>query len=120
MGRPRKTVEVHGESISKTRAPARTPQARENQLVNAAVELAERQIRDGSVSSQVLTHYLKLASSRERLEQEKLRGEINMNKAKEEQLASQKRVEEMYAEALNAMRSYSGQPVLEVEPDYDD
>ncbi len=90
------------------RRPATTPDARENQMIALAVDLAERQIREGTVSSQVLTHYLKLGSSRERLEQERLRNENEVLKAKAEAMASQKRVEEMYGAALSAMRSYAG------------
>lgn len=87
---------------------ATTPEAVENQLVALAVQRAEQQIRDGTVSAQVLTHYLKLASPRERLERERLEKENELLRAKVEALASQARVEELYAEALNAMRTYSG------------
>jgi len=89
--------------------PASTPENRENQLVSLAVDLAERQMIEGSASAQIITHYLKLGSSRENLEQERLRNENELLNAKVEQLASAKRVEELYSEALNAMRSYAGQ-----------
>jgi hypothetical protein len=102
------------------RPPATTPEGRENQLIGLAVELAERQLLEGTASSQVITHYLKLGTSRERLEQEKLRHENELLKAKKEALASQARVEELYMEALGAMRGYQGQPPLEVEGEYDD
>lgn len=94
---------------SPRRRPATTPEARENQLISAAVELAEKQLLDGTASSQVITHYLKLGSSREKLEQERLRHENELMSAKAEMLASQKRVEDLYARALDAMRSYAGQ-----------
>ena len=94
---------------SSRRRPATTPESRENQLIAAAVDLAEKQIREGTVSSQVLTHYLKLGSSREKLEQERLKNENAMLKAKTDALASAKKVEELYGLALNAMRSYAGQ-----------
>lgn len=103
------------ESPKNPRRRATTPEGRENQLVSLAVELAERQLRDGTASSQVITHYLKLSTSREALEQEKLRRENELLKAKAEALESAKRVEAMYEEALTAMRRYSGQ-VIEVEP----
>lgn len=90
------------------RRPATTPEARENQLISLAVDLAESQLKDGSASSQVISHYLKLGSSRERLEQERLRGENKLLEAKAEAMASGARVEELYTNALNAMRSYSG------------
>jgi hypothetical protein len=95
------------------RAPATTPEARENQIVALAVDEVEKQIREGRASSQVLTHYLKLGSTREQLEQEKLRGENAMLRAKIENLESAKRVEELYEDALNAMRSYAGDETTE-------
>lgn len=96
-------------STKQRRPPATSPQARENQLIAAAVDLAEKQIRDGTASAQVISYYLKLGSSREKLEQERLAGEVIMLRAKAEQLESQKRVEDLYARALEAMRSYQGQ-----------
>lgn len=88
--------------------PALTPEARENQLVSLAVDLAEQQLRDGTASSQVITHYLKLGSTKERLEKEILEQQKDLIKAKTEAIQSAKRVEELYANALNAMRSYKG------------
>lgn len=90
------------------RPPATTPEAREKQLVSLAVSRAEQQIRDGTASAAVLTHYLKLASTREQLEQEKLRRENALLAAKAEAVESAKRVEELYKEALVAMRAYQG------------
>ena len=89
--------------------PALTPEAREKQLISLAVDLAEKQLQEGTASSQVITHYLKLGSTKERLEKEKLAEENKLLKAKTEAIQSQKRVEELYSEALNAMRRYSGQ-----------
>lgn len=102
------------------RPPATTPEARENQMISAAVDLAERQLREGTASSQVITHFLKLGSSRERLEQERLARENELLQVKAEAMASAKRVEEMYAEALQAMRSYAGQDPLQLTDDYDE
>lgn len=95
--------------------PATTPENRENQLVSLAVDLAEKQMIEGTASAQVMTHYLKLGSTREKLEQERLQKENELLNAKVEQLASAKRVEELYSEALNAMRSYAGQDDLDYE-----
>jgi hypothetical protein len=95
------------------RPPATTPEGREKQLIAAAVDLAEQQIRDGKVSSQVLTHYLKLGTTRESLEQERLREENKLLQAKVKTLESQGNVEKLYKDALTAMRSYAGQ----VEPE---
>lgn len=105
------------EEVTRRLRPATTPEARENQLISAAVDLAEKQIREGTASSQVITHYLKLGSSREHLEQERLARENDLLEAKREAMASAKRVEELYETALNAMRSYSGQEPLETFDD---
>lgn len=90
---------------------ATTPEEREMQLANAAYDLAEEQIASGTASSQVITHFLKMGSTRERVEQERLRGEIELQKVKAEQLEGQKRMEEMFTNALDAFRGYSGLPV---------
>lgn len=90
------------------RPPATTPEARERQLIANAYDLAEQQIREGKASSQVITHFLKLGTSRERLEQERIKGENALLQAKVESLASAARVEELYKNALSAMRAYSG------------
>lgn len=116
MARPRKSEPTE---LAPRRRPAKTPEARENQLVALAFDLAENQLKDGSASSQVITHYLKLGSSREKLEQERIRGEVILLANKAEAMASAKRVEELYGKALNAMRSYAGQPV-EMEMDLSD
>lgn len=91
------------------RKPATTPEERENQVISGAYDLAEEQILGGTASSQVITHFLKLGSSRERLEQQRLEYENKLTQVKIESMASQARVEELYTKALDAMRSYSGQ-----------
>lgn len=88
--------------------PALTPEARENQLISLAVDLAERQLQEGTASSQVITHYLKLGSTKERIEKEILEKKKDLISAKTEAMKSAKRVEELYADAINAMRRYSG------------
>lgn len=100
----------------RTRRPATTDDGREKQLISLAVDLAERQLIEGSASSQVITHFLKLASTREKLEQERLQRENLLLSAKVDQLASAKRIEELYETALNAMRTYAGREVEQ----YDD
>lgn len=90
------------------RPPATTPEGRENQLVSLAVDLAEKQLLEGTASAQVISHYLKLGSTRERLEQERLEQENKLLEARVDAMASAKRVEELYSQALNAMRSYAG------------
>ena len=89
--------------------PALSPEARENQLIARAVDLAEQQLINGTASSQVITHYLKLGSTKEKLEKEILEQQKELIAAKTETLRSAKKVEELYANALEAMKSYSGQ-----------
>lgn len=101
-------------------APARTLEARENQLISLAVDLAEKQLSEGTASAQVIAHYLKLASTRERLEKEKLMKENELLKAKTDSLHSAKKIEDLYANALNSMRRYSGNQLPEGEDDTDD
>ncbi len=88
--------------------PAMTPEARENQLISLAVDLAEKQLMEGTASAQVITHYLKLGSMRAKVELELLEKQRDLAAAKTENLKSQERVEELYAAAMEAMRSYSG------------
>jgi hypothetical protein len=101
-------------------SPATTPEGRENQLVSLAVDLAEKQLEQGTASAQVISHYLKLGSTRERLEQERLARENELLSARVDQIASQKKLEETYANALNAMRTYAGQDPIDNEDYYDE
>lgn len=77
-------------------------------MISLADQLAERQLREGSASSQVITHYLKLGSSRERLEQQKISLEQDLLRAKAEQIAGMARQEELFEKAIKAMRTYQG------------
>lgn len=94
--------------MTRKRRPATTPEARENQMISLAVDLAEKQLIEGTATSQVITHYLKLGSTKERLEKDILKQQKSLLEAKTEALKSAKRVEELYADALEAMRHYSG------------
>ena len=100
---PTKTTE-NSKSIRK----ALTPEARENQMIYLATELAEQQLRDGTASSQVITHYLKLGTTKEYIERQILEEQKKLITAKTEALQSAKRIEELYANAISAMRKYSG------------
>lgn len=100
----------------RVRRPATTPEGRENQLISLAVDLAERQLADGSASSQVITHFLKLASTREKLEQQRLQRENLLLSAKVEQITSGKIMEELYKKAIDAMKTYTGRDTS----DYDE
>lgn len=88
--------------------PARTPEAREKQMINLAIDLAEKQLREGKASSQVITHYLKLGSTKERIERDILERQKELLEAKTEALKSTARIEELYADAIKAMREYNG------------
>lgn len=89
-------------------APATTTEQRENQMISLAINLAEQQLRDGTASSQVISHFLKLGSEKARIEKEILEKEKELIDAKTEAIKSEKRVEELYRNALDAMRTYSG------------
>ncbi len=92
----------------KKKPPAMTAEARESQLVGYAYDLAEDLIRSGRASSQVITHFLKLGTAREKKELEILESQRVLIQAKTESIKSAKKVEELMTEALSAMRSYSG------------
>lgn len=96
--------------------PALTPEARENQMISLAMDLAEQQLRDGTASSQLITEFVKRGSTKARIEQEILAEQKELISAKTEALQSAKRIEELYESAISAMRTYSGQG----EPDDDE
>lgn len=88
--------------------PALTPEAREQQLIALAENQAEKQLLEGTASSQVLVHYLKLGSTRAQIEKEKLERENELLRAKTESLQAAQRSDELFAEAIKAMKSYGG------------
>jgi EAL domain-containing protein (putative c-di-GMP-specific phosphodiesterase class I) len=104
----KKAKAVTSSESSRKMRPALSPEARENQLISLAVDLAEQQLRDGTASSQVITHYLKLGSTKERIEKEILEKQKKLIEAKTQSLQSAQRIEELYKNALDAMRKYSG------------
>ena len=89
--------------------PALTPEARENQLIALATDLVEKRLIEGTASSQETTHFLKLATTKSKLELRKLELENELTEAKTEAVKSQARMEELYIKAINAMKKYSGQ-----------
>ncbi len=109
MSKPRVTNSSASSKSGRGRRPALTPEARENQLISLAIDLVEQRLLDGTASSQETTHFLKLASTKSRVETEILERQKELISAKTEALQSAKRVEELYANALNAMRNYGGQ-----------
>lgn len=94
-------------STKSTRPPALTPEARENQMISLAIDCAEQQMRDGTASSQVITHYLKLGTAQARAELEILKLQKDLVKAKTDAIRAQESREELFAEAIKAMRDYS-------------
>ena len=88
--------------------PALTPEAREKQMIALAMDRAEQQLLDGTASSQVITHFLKLGSERERLERERLEEENQLLRAKTKALEDSADMKEMYESAIKVMRDYAG------------
>jgi hypothetical protein len=101
-------AKVKSSGTTKRSRPALTPESREKQMISLAVDLAEQQLKDGTASSQVITHYLKLASMKEKLERERLVEENKLLRAKTESIASAKNVEKLYSDAITAMKRYGG------------
>ncbi len=110
MGRRKEPTKT---SKTKKPRPALTPEGREEQLINLAYNLVEQRLLDGTATSQETTHFLKLGSVRGRLEMEKLRRENEVLTAKKEDYDRSKHNEELYSEALKAMRTYSGAEIDE-------
>lgn len=92
-----------------SRSPARTPEHREQQIVSDALDLIHRRIQDGTASAQETVTFAKFGTGREDLERERLRQENEKLRAQIENMATAKRIEELYDEAIAAMRGYSGQ-----------
>ena len=113
-------TKVANSSTSKPSRPALTPEARENQMISLAVDLAEQQLRDGTASSQVITHFLKLGSLKEQKELQMLDKQIELVEAKRQKLKSEDKIEELYTNAIASMRRYSGQDVAEEDIEYID
>ena len=102
-----KTV-ASSESQRKMR-PALSPEAEENQMISLAMDLAKQQLQDGTASSQLITEFVKRGSTKARIEQEMLEKQKELVEAKTQSLQSAQRIEELYENALDAMRNYSGQ-----------
>lgn len=90
------------------RKPGLTPEARENQLINMVYDEVEKRILDGTATSQMLTHFLKLGSTKAELEREKLKNENVLLEAKTKQIDATIHTDELVGEALKAFKLYSG------------
>lgn len=120
MPNARRRSDTNGSPRKRRNAPARSLEARENQLILLATNLAERQLMEGTASSQIIAHYLRLGTTREKLEQERLRQENELSRAKTESIRSGKKMEELYENAMSAFRVYSGHGDEENYNDDDD
>lgn len=96
------------QATKKRKPPAKTPEGREQQLISLATDVAEEQLRNGTASSQVVIHFLKLATTKTELEKEKLKRENELLRVKAENIESQKNIESLYKEAIDAMKTYGG------------
>lgn len=117
MGR-RKAIGPEEASSRKT-APALTPEAQENMLIALAMDRAEEQLRNGTASQQLIVHFLRLATEKDRLERAQLEKKNALLEAKTEQIKTAESVASLYADAIKAMRDYSGHGE-ESDEDYDD
>ena len=105
---PKRREETPAGSTHRRRRPALSPEARENQLISLAVDLVEKRLIEGTASAQETVHFLRLGSMKARTELDLLKEQSELLKAKTEAIRSAKRVEELYENALNAMKIYSG------------
>lgn len=101
------------ENTESPRAPGRlrpglSPETDENQCISLAIDIAKKKLLDGTASNSMILHFLKLGTTREQLERERLEVQMELDKAKKEALESQAKVEQLYAEAMKAMQRYSG------------
>ena len=95
--------------MARSKPSAKSVAEQENRMISLAMDLAEQQLSDGTASQQVITHFLKLGAMRESLEVEKIRKEIALLQAKADAIEAAKNMENMFAEAIDAMREYSGE-----------
>lgn len=107
------------QTSNRSRRPALTPESRENQMIALAMDLAEQQLRDGTASSQLITEFVKRGSTKAMLEKEILHEQKELMAAKTENLRSAQKTEELFEEAIKAMKQYSGNAEEEDE-DSDD
>lgn len=110
---------MNSESSPAPHRPPLTPEAKENQMISFAMDLAEKQLRDGTASSQVITHFLKLGSIREKMERQRLEEENKLLRAKTEAIEGSKESKALYEDAIRAFRKYSGQGDMDEGDEYD-
>lgn len=101
------------------RAPAMSLEAHQNQMISLANKCAEEQLRKGTASSQIICHYLKMGSERERLAVEQARADLELTKAKTKAIESADQINEMFTKALKVFSSYRGETDEEDEDEED-
>lgn len=114
----KKDANVNKTSSRRRTRPPMDPDARENEMINLASNLAEQQLRDGTASSQVITHYLKLGTAKARLEKTLLQEQINLAKAKTKSYQTAEQTEATIREAVEAMKRYKGASEEEFDDSY--
>ena len=98
-----------GDPIKSSRKhPARSPEEQEAYMVNLATKRAEEQLLNGTASSQVIVHYLKLGTMREKRELELLKSQNDLAQAKIEALHTGEEIKALYDQAIYAMQRYNG------------
>lgn len=102
-----------GRKSAQRMRPALTPEARENQLIALAMDVAEEKLRNGTASSQLITEFVKRGSTKAALEKELLVEQKKLMEAKQEMMKVSSHMDEIYQKALNAFRGYSGQDVVD-------
>ena len=107
-----------GSSAKKRTPPPRTPEAQEKRMISLAMKVAEKQLEEGTASAQVITHFLKLGSERDRLERERIRADVELSNAKIKNMEIEAKTEEKYQRAIEAMRRYQGHSE-EIYEDFD-
>ena len=113
-----KRVDSGGKPSKPRMAPATTPEGREQQMVSLAFDLAQAQLEEGTASAQVITHFLKFGSSQNALEKEKLRKENLLMQARVDQISAASQNSELYMEAINMMKIYTGEDPEEQPDEY--
>ena len=117
---PRRSTNSSPSGKNKSVRPALSPEAREQQMIGRAVDLAEKQLMEGTASTAVIVHYLKLGSSRNKAEMEKLNAENQLNHAKIENMEYMRHSEELTEKAIKAFAKYSGHDDEEEYEEFED
>lgn len=100
-----------------SRAPAMSIEANDNEMISLANKCAREQLRNGTASSQIICHYLKMGSERERLAVEQAKADLELTRAKTKSIESSERMESMFARALSAFSDYRGETDSEGDDD---